>query len=909
MMSKIKNIFATILLSIIFLGFPECDVDDDSYNQRPKWKTPPVDVTLLSGETYNAVNGIAVDRDGSSSDLGYLKCKSSKNTCSFPIDVTGEGGGEVFCNMSFSAEIIEACEIKVVAVDGMGGSVGRTININVNGKIYYVDWIGEDDIGCRSWADACETVQGAMDLASDGDVIFVRETPLALLSVTYKSESTDPVVVMKPGVKMYGGFFGNESSLADRGNPALRKTILDGDFESEHVVIGASNAVLDGFSIRRGYAGAGAVNPVGAGMLNLNASNIEINNCSFYDNFAYVAGGGMYNYASSPIIGSSFFGYNGRYYDSTGGYYLFTYAGGGMSNNNSSPVISDSVFTYNSTAFAEGMGCYYCAGGGMFNLNSNTSIDNTSFYLNFLYVYAYGAAIYSDNSYMTVSDSSFVFNMAREYGYGGALFNRDSTVVISNSVFDENVGTYGAAMYNNYSDLTLDDSNFIFNLAAVGGGMFNHNYTSSTISNCVFDSNQGNYFFGEADYYRGGGIYNHYSTADIDNSVFTGGGSYHSGGGMFNLYADVYVTNTDFTENCSGWVGGGGMYNGASNAVISNCVFNDNVGNLGFFITASGGGGGMFNIYSTIDIDESEINGNYGGFLGGGGLLNWLSTVTISNSVIEGNSAASNSYGGGAIYSLGGYLNMENNMITSNNAVGEIPFTFLPIASGGALNLKAATVDINNCTIAENYAVKMGGAIYSLAGSGVISNSVIWGNTAWAYPEIIAYPADLNISYSVVRGGYSGPGAGAGIISGDPLFINFFSFPVLTIYGDYVDRIDVDLNASLFSIGDVIEIANDGVPRTVTGISGYPPPYYVYPYYVSFTPPLDNPSYMGMFISNWLPGAVDLDENLHLSQAPDQGVTSPAVDTGSGPVITGSTSTAGSQDTGTVDMGFHYPIP
>ena len=53
---------------------------------------------------------------------------------------------------------------------------------------------------------------------------------------------------------------------------------------------------------------------------------------------------------------------------------------------------------------------------------------------------------------------------------------------------------------------------------------------------------------------------------------------------------------------------------------------------------------------------------------------------------------------------------------------------------------------------------------------------------------------------------------------------------------------------------------------------------------------------------------VDAAQDLYyLEQAPCQTTKSPCVDTGTGAMIAGTTSSCGGLDTGTVDMGFHYP--
>ena len=198
------------------------------------------------------------------------------------------------------------------------------------GYIWFVDaGAGGAQTG-RSWADAFLTVQEAVDSAGKGDRVFVKEG-------IYTSGTTDPVVVMKKGVKIYGGFAGAEYKLKNRGDPALHPTILDGVNTSFHVIIGASGAKLDGFIITRGNAGPAAPDDIGGGMLNVNVNNLKVKNCLFKYNSAYGGGGGMANYGSSLIVNNSVFDDNSAWLN----------GGAGMANFSSNSIINNSYFYYN----------------------------------------------------------------------------------------------------------------------------------------------------------------------------------------------------------------------------------------------------------------------------------------------------------------------------------------------------------------------------------------------------------------------------------------------------------------------------------------------------------------------------------------------------------------------------------
>jgi hypothetical protein len=182
-------------------------------------------------------------------------------------------------------------------------------------------------------------------------------------------------------VKLYGGFAGTGTeTFADR-NVVLNETILSGDFllddEADYVnydenaysvVIGADNAVIDGFTIEHGCAddywgNAWGSHYFGAGMANFSVAP-SVRNCTFIDNFAYYRidydGGGyllagegaaIYNQGANPIIENCDFIGN------------FAVSGGGILNEDASPTVSNCYF-YGNEARGSGGGIYNSGSGG-----------------------------------------------------------------------------------------------------------------------------------------------------------------------------------------------------------------------------------------------------------------------------------------------------------------------------------------------------------------------------------------------------------------------------------------------------------------------------------------------------------------------------------------------------------------
>jgi len=164
----------------------------------------------------------------------------------------------------------------------------------------------------QSWTDAYTDLQAALAAAEWGDEIWVAQGTYKPTSGTLRTVS----FVLQAGVGLYGGFAGAETGRDQRdweSNP----TILSGDIgktsditdNSNHVVVGADLAVLDGFTITGGNADGSESFRQGGGMYNLDCSP-TVTNCAFSANTAgrntlssyYYRGGGMYNENSSPTV-------------------------------------------------------------------------------------------------------------------------------------------------------------------------------------------------------------------------------------------------------------------------------------------------------------------------------------------------------------------------------------------------------------------------------------------------------------------------------------------------------------------------------------------------------------------------------------------------------------------------------
>jgi predicted outer membrane repeat protein len=112
------------------------------------------------------------------------------------------------------------------------------------------------------------------------------------------------------------------------------------------------------------------------------------------------------------------------------------------------------------------------------------------------------------------------------------------------------------------------------------------------------------------------------------------------------------------------------------------------------------------------------------------------------------------SYGGGMI-------------IANATEVNDCVFVDNSAGYGGAISVMLFSPTIINCTFNGNHATQTGGAIDStLFGSPVITNCILWGDTADVNGNEIYGSA--TVTYSDVQGGH----AGTGNINSDPNFVD-----------------------------------------------------------------------------------------------------------------------------------------
>ncbi|MEE4602885.1 MAG: InlB B-repeat-containing protein [Desulfobacteraceae bacterium] len=289
--------------------------------------------------------------------------------------------------------------------------------------IVQIVFVNADALGANngsSWADAFVDLNNALAIAQTGDEIWVAEG--VYLPGTERLSSFQ----LKQNVSLFGGFKGHETSINER-NWKENETILSGDINGDdvgienntenvfHVLIGANDAVLDGFIVTGGHANGSYPHFYGAGVYNWPASPI-ISNCKFINNRAEAGGGALFFVNSNPIIDKCLFIDN------------YGQMGGAIDNEASDTTISNCIFNGNVAD------------------NGGTTVG-------------YGGAIFIDEgSNVQIANCTFAGN--RTNTYGGAVCNKYlSNTLIKNSILWGNAAPNGSELHNNNAELTVEYCN------------------------------------------------------------------------------------------------------------------------------------------------------------------------------------------------------------------------------------------------------------------------------------------------------------------------------------------------------------------------------------------------------------------------------------------------------------------
>ena len=629
-----------------------------------------------------------------------------------------------------------------MSCSGAGQTVEASLYV---GAVWFVTEGGGGAQDGTSWDNAFAMVQAGLDAAIAGDEVWVARG-------TYTAGEYTPVATLKPFVPIYGGFEGGELSVGVRPADA---SVLDGANSSYHVVVGASNTTLDGFTLTRGRAKSDSSGDrYGGGLYAPNVSSFIARNLIVSSNSttnggcagAYVVSIGDVSLSSLSFVGNATSANVG---DDGGGVCL---RGTGFS-------LTDSSFSGNEAQqggglMADGQGIV-----ARVTFTSNRSLQQSV---------GGGAALLSGSplvlEHLTINNNETASN-----GEGGGIRVANGTVTVSDSTFTGN-GYLGLRA----SAGTLSVARTLFTGHSRHGLWVDHSATVNIVD-CDFISNGSDT--------TGGGMYT-FGTTTVTNSRFIRNRA--GTGGAISLHAGTLsLLDVRLEENTAS--SGGGLYIDGGVPTLTRVQL---IGN-----TAVGGGGLYHNGGYAADMDFTDVlfshNRATGQPGGGGAVLKNCTTpsVVFSRAVFEHNQSAWN---GGALLANGVAVHFLDSHLVSNKATN----------NGGAISAEssnpgfpAAPVLYNSVVIGNTAGVK-GGAFYTNGTASVVlfqdlvrdnsspSGSVVYNsqNCRTTITNSVVFNGDATkvavdetgalttIDHSCVEGGWSGAGTATdALLTSDPI--------------------------------------------------------------------------------------------------------------------------------------------
>jgi len=280
--------------------------------------------------------------------------------------------------------------------------------------------------------------------------------------------------------------------------------------------------------------------------------------------------------------------------------------------------------------------------------------------------------------------------------------------------------------------------------------LFENGETSTTVLDGFTITNGLATGYGQA--VGGGGIRCDNSSPTIKNNIISANESTNDGGGIQCWYASPTITDNTIHGNNAGYE----TSRGNGGAIGCEFSFATITGNILTGNSAGYGGGGIYCYYSSPVISMNIIDSNTVSLYGGGILCCCNSSPVITNNSITGNHSDMD---GGGVACHFTSPEIVNNLVENNSASGD----------GGGIwsGAKASIPTITNNTVIRNNAGRAGGGICcSSYSSPVVINTIVRNNYAPIGAEISTEHSSPSVTYSDVKGGWSG----IGNIDDDPLF-------------------------------------------------------------------------------------------------------------------------------------------
>ena len=684
------------------------------------------------------------------------------------------------------------------------------------------------------------------------------------MTILPTAANRDETFTITDSIKVYGGFAGGETELAQR-DWFNNRVILSGNVgnledetdNSYNVVTFDGDSfftVFDGFTVSDGYANERFSGENGAGISAEGASGAELGNLIIASNFAIGDGAGLYQSGSELNLTNTAFLNN------------IATNGGAISSVGDTTNITNGLFVNNRGT--EG-GAISVQRDTTLNLVNSTVVDNQA---------NLGGAIYvprfSSEVELNIENSIIGENVT---GEGGTIFEgEEDTIAVNNSlvvggyeggnnIIDVNP-LFAAPANNDFSlqagspALNAGNNEATENIAETSDLLGNPRVVEETVdlgayenvltaeamdnnSNFVVDSSKRIIYVNQNATGNGDGTSweNAYTDlqlalgdAQAEDEVWVAQGTYYPTDGSDR---DETFTITDSIKVYGGFAGGEtelAQRDWFNNRVI----LSGNIGNLedetdNSYNVVTFDGDSFFTVFDGFTVSDGYANERFSGENGAGISAEGASGAELGNLIIASNFAIGD---GAGLYQSGSELNLTNtaflnNIATNGGAISSVGdttnitnglFVNNRGTEGGAISVQRdTTLNLVNSTVVDNQA-NLGGAIYVPRFSSEvelnIENSIIGENVTGEGGTIFEGEEDtIAVNNSLVVGGYEGNGNN--IIDADPLFVD----PESSNFGlqEGSPAIDVGNNEAIAGLAEIDLVGNPRINNSTVDLGAF----------------------------------------------------------------------------------------
>jgi hypothetical protein len=462
------------------------------------------------------------------------------------LKVTSGGGsfsGSLYTN-TFSTPGNVTVGFRVTDTDNASTESSFLVSITAPTGYLYVDGTNGDDLDDGlSWTTAFRSIQRALDIAADGEMVIVADgiytgdcntnLDFADKSIHLKSENGSVACIIdceQSGCGLY--FFHGETGIA-----IVEGITIENGYAYEAGGIycqGGTYLTIISCVIRNCYSeqfGGGMYCARSPFPINGLEPKVRISNTSIINNEAWNAGGGIRIEAVSDIVVSNCIidnnvcGFGGGVHSlSSSAVFSNCSITNNISNIGGGIVVQDSTFILsNSTVkgnFANnaslGGGGIYCSNGASLIISSCNITYNNAYRGGGIYVQglfastiisieetevAYncaadsGGGLYFREGGFNIINSEIINNRSGGDGGGGGIYcwNCDGDYLISDCLIQSNAAEelgQGGGLYLMFcSGLTIENSSIINNSAKENGGVYQDGCDNISIINCIIENN------------------------------------------------------------------------------------------------------------------------------------------------------------------------------------------------------------------------------------------------------------------------------------------------------------------------------------------------------------------------------------------------------------------------------------